>query len=89
MPAIETSAAMVKTPMPGFLTLAQPRCKRRFGASVALTETDRSPGGGCLRRGGTGRAFFALVGVSTAVCKTPGQRVGCWTPATAGDIDAR
>lgn len=89
MPVIEPPAAMVKIPMRGFLTLTRPRCKNPVGASTTPRPTERFFGGGSGRRGFTGSAFFALVGVAAAACKIPGQRVGCGTPATAGDIDAR
>ena len=89
MPAIAPPAAMVETPMPPVLTAARPGCKRNFGALVARSEIDSSPGSGCRRREPTRTAFFAFAGASTLGCGAPGRRDGCLMPSTAGDIDAR
>ena len=88
MPVNPAPAAMVETPMRPVLTAVGTGCKSCGGASMALTETCRVPRGWRLRRGATGDAFFALVGVATAVRRTSGQRVGFVMPATAGDVDA-
>lgn len=89
MPPNRAPAAMVETPIQPVLTTLGSGCKSCGGALAAPTETDHAPGAGRLRRGFTGAASFALVGVATAVRKAPGQRVGFVMPATAGDIDAR
>mgnify|MGYP001024950760 FL=1 len=89
MPPNRAPAAMVETLIQPVLTTIGSGCKSCGGALAAPTETDHAPRGGSLRRGSTGAASFALVGVATAVRRAPGQRVGFVMPATAGDIDAR
>ena len=88
MPVNPAPAAMVETPMPPVLTAVGTGCKSSGGASMALPVTYHAPRGWRLRRGPTGDAFFALVGVAAAVRRASSQRVGFVMPATAGDVDA-
>jgi len=88
MPPNRAPAAMVETPIRPVLTAVGSGCKSCGGALAAPTRTDPAPRGGRLRRGPTGAAFFALVGVATALRGASSQRVGFVMPATAGDIDA-